>query len=236
MPPAASRPIDGLEGDVQNALDAKAQAAGASALTSWNTSRISLITQLVQAGDPSGPPYAPDTSVAAQALFDVTGYELWFHMPDAGFAASIDASQKNMPDLIKSFSKSSATLLKNWGDATDLTDQVFQRKADLYGLLYEIYDQLATYGSGNIGVAGDGNAAGFKGIAAAGLSFRASVVSRAVSTKSVRLPPGTAMPTSPTFGPNRPLNKSSINPGPIQKAPGPANLGTPCNGDGSASR
>jgi hypothetical protein len=221
--------IEGLENDVQNALDAKAQAVGGNApglalLSTWNASRIALISQLVQAGDPSGTPYSPDTSVDAKALFDVTGYELWFHMPDAGFAASIASSQKNMPDLIKSFSKSSAALLKNWGDTTDLTDQVFQRKADLYGLLYEIYDQLAVYGSGNIGVAADGNAAGFKGIAAAGLSFRASAVSRAVSGKSVPLPRGMTAPSSPTFGPNRSLNKNLISPGPIQKLPGPASL------------
>ncbi len=219
--------IEGLEGSVQNALDAKAQAAKGSAavaqLQAWNNSRIQLISQLVQAGDPSGKPYAPDTSVSPQALFDVTGYELWFHMPDAGFAASVAASQKSMPDLIKSFSKSSATLLKNWGDATDLTDQVFQRKADLYGLLYEIYDQLAFYGSGNIGIAGDGNAAGFKGIAAAGLSFRASALSKAVSSKSVALPQGMLAPTTPTFGPNRSLQKA-IPPGPPIKQlqpPGP---------------
>ncbi len=214
--------IDGLDGDVQNALDARAQATGGSALSDWNNSRIQLISQLVQAGDPSGSPYSPDTSVDAKALFDVTGYELWFHMPDAGFAASIDASQKNMPGLITSFSKSSATLLKNWGDATDLTDQVFQRKADLYGLLYEIYDQLATYGSGNIGITGNGNAAGFKGIAAVGLSFRASALSGAVSSKSVRLPQGTVAPTTPTFGPNRPLKQvkpPNPNSGPFMLAP-----------------
>jgi hypothetical protein len=215
--------IESLDNDVQTALDARAQSASSSALTAWNNDRIQLIGALLQAGDPTAKPYAPDTSVPQQALFDVTGYQLWFRMPDAGFGASIAASQKSMPDLIKSFSKSSATLLKNWGDSTTFTDQVFQRKADLYGVLYEIYDQLATYGSGNIGIAGDGNAAGFKGIAAVGLSFRASVISSAISSKARPLPQGMKAPTSPTFGPNRSLNKGSRPPGPTNKPPGPAN-------------
>ena len=138
-------------------------------------------------------------------------------MPDEGFAASIGASQKSMPDLIKSFSTSSATLLKNWGDTTTFTDQVFQRKADLYGVLYEIYDQLATYGSGNIGISGDGNAAGFKGVAAVGLSFRASAISKAISGKAKPFPGGIA-PKTPTFGPNRPLPGGKA-PGPIGRPP-----------------
>ncbi|HVO37768.1 MAG TPA: fibronectin type III domain-containing protein [Spirochaetia bacterium] len=235
--------VEGLESSVQGALDSKANALGTGDLTNWNNKRIQLIQQLVQAGDPKAAPYAPDTSVSQKALFDVTGYELWFHMPDAGFAASVDASQKSMPDLIKSFSKSSATLLKNWGNSTDLTDQVFQRKADLYGVLYEIYDQLAYYGSGNIGVASDGNAAGFKGISSLGLSFRASAVSKAVNGKARPFPQG-VLPTAPTFGTNRPLanpgpiqknminpgpiNKGGVNPGPIQKntvSPGPISKG-----------
>jgi hypothetical protein len=219
---SSQQAIEGLEGNVQSALDAKAQSAGDQALTKWNASRIQLIQQLVQAGDPNAQPYSPDTSVSQQALFDVTGYELWFHMPDAGFAASVQASQKSMPDLIKSFSTSSATLLKNWGDSTTFTDQVFQRKADLYGLLYEIYDQLAYYGSGNIGIASDGNAAGFKGITALGLSFRASAVSRAVSGKGKPFPGG-ATPTSPTFGINRPLQQNIKPPNP-NKLRGPGAL------------
>ncbi|HTP58235.1 MAG TPA: hypothetical protein VMM82_04915, partial [Spirochaetia bacterium] len=150
--------VESHQNDIQSALDARAQSANSNTLTAWNNDRISLISALLQAGDPTAKPYAPDTSVPQLDLFDVTGNELWFHMPDAGFIASIDASQKSMPDLIKSFSTSSATLLKNWGDTTTFTDQVFQRKADLYGVLYEIYDQLATYGSGNIGIAADGNA------------------------------------------------------------------------------
>ncbi len=220
---SSQQTIEGLESNVQSALDAKAQAAGDQALTKWNSSRIQLIQQLVQAGDPNAAPYSPDTSVSQQDLFDVTGYQLWFRMPDAGFGASVQASQKSMPDLIKSFSTSSATLLKNWGDSTTFTDQVFQRKADLYGVLYEIYDQLAYYGSGNIGIASDGNAAGFKGAAALGLSFRASAISKAVSGKGKPFPGGIA-PTSPTFGPNRPLNKNLVNPGPVQKPPNPNKL------------
>ncbi|MGA2615225.1 MAG: hypothetical protein ABSG38_17455 [Spirochaetia bacterium] len=218
---SSQQTIRGLDSNVQSALDAKAQAAGDQALTKWNSSRIQLIQQLVQAGDPQASPYAPDTSVSQKDLFNVTGYQLWFRMPDAGFGASVQASQKSMPDLIKSFSTSSATLLKNWGDSTTFTDQVFQRKADLYGVLYEIYDQLAYYGSGNIGIASDGNAAGFKGAAALGLSFRASVVSKAVSGKGKPFPGGIT-PTSPTFGPNRPLNKNLVNPGPVNKQKGAA--------------
>jgi hypothetical protein len=186
-------------------------------VSDWNKKRIDLITQLVTAGDPKGSPYAPDMSVSPTALFGVTGYELWFHMPDLGFAASVEASQKSMPGIITSFSKSSATLLGNWGDATNLTDQVFQRKADLYGILYEIYDQLAIYGSGKIGIATDGNAAGFKGISALGLSFRASALSKAVSSKGVSLPPGVLAPSSPIFGPNKPLLLPKKLPGPSIK-------------------
>jgi hypothetical protein len=202
---------------IQAALDQKAAAlkkSNASGLADWNKKRVDLIGQLVAAGNPKGAPYAADTSVAQDSLFSVTGSELWFHMPDLGFSASVAASRKSMPDIIKSFSKSSAVLLANWGDSTDLTDQVFQRKADLYGILYEIYDQLAIYGSGRIGVFSDGNAAGFKGVSALGLSFRASAVSKAVSSKGISLPSGTVLPSSPTFGPNRPLKQKAIPPGP----------------------
>jgi hypothetical protein len=213
--------IEALESNVQSGLDARAQSASSGTITAWNNDRIQLISALLQAGDPTAKPYAPDTSVPQPDLFDVTGYELWFHMPDAGFAASIDASQKSMPDLIKSYSTSSATLLKNWGDMTTFTDQVFERKADLYGVLYEIYDQLASYGSGNIGITAQGNAAGFKGLASVGLAFRASVISKAMTGKAKPFPGG-VIPKSPTFGPNRPL-PGGVSPGPVQK--GGINLG-----------
>jgi hypothetical protein len=216
---------------VQDALNAKAAAlksSNAPGLADWNKKRIDLVTQLVAAGDPKGSPYAADTNVPQDQLFTTTGYELWYHMPDQGFIASVDASQKAMPGIITSFSKSSAALLKNWGDSTDLTDQVFQRKADLYGILYEIYDQLANYGSGKIGIASDGNAAGFKGVAALGLSFRVSALSKAVSGKGTQLPAGALPPSSPTFGPNRPLQNQLKS-----LAPSSGFLPRPDNGEGA---
>ena len=196
-PPAASRPIDGLRGRRPERAGRKGAVHG----TPRPAARLSRRgTRAGSSSSPSScrraiPPARPTPRTRASprrrcSTSPATSCGSTCRTP--GFAASIAASQKSMPDLIKSFSKSSSTLMKNWGDATDLTDQVFQRKADLYGLLYEIYDQLAVYGSGNIGITGDGNAAGFKGIASVGLSFRTSVISKAMNAKAVPLPRGAA--------------------------------------------
>ena len=71
----------------------------------------------------------------------------------------------------------------------------------LYDVLFEIYDQLATYGSGLIGITGEGNAAGFEGLAGSGLSFRTSGIGQTLTGEGFTIPPGSIPTKSKTLDP-----------------------------------
>lgn len=119
-------------------------------LRNWNNLRISLINLLLQAqgGEPD---YSIDESGldTAHGFID-TGMELWWNLPNSGWELSTQLSEERIASAIVSFHENGGTFRDSWGTATGISDTVFDRKAELYSLLYEIYDQLAVYGSGTM--------------------------------------------------------------------------------------
>jgi hypothetical protein len=175
-------------------------------LNSWNNERIGLINALVTTG--GGPSYSVPQDIINQGpteVFKETGLELWHRIPITGFEASRDQSPQRKNQALQTFKGSSGAFRGKWASATELTDTVFGRKSDLYDILYEIYDQLAAYGSGMIGVTGQGNAAGYPGLAGAGLACRTSVAAGTIQSIGVPLPAGAGQPQDPTVGPLNPL-------------------------------
>jgi hypothetical protein len=142
-------------------------------------------------------------------LFAATGVELWWNIPNEGWQLSISLSEERIEAAIASFRESAGVFQESWGIATGLSDTVYDRKADLYTLLYEIYDQLAVYGSGMIAVSGAGNVSGIAGLAGSGLACRTSVLSQAIAQESIDLPAGMEAPDAPTVGPLRPLMQAA---------------------------
>ncbi len=90
-----------------------------------------------------------------------------------------------------------------WSGATEIVDTIYDRKAALYTVLYEIYDQLSLYGTGDIGILAGGDAGGFGGSAGIGIGFRTGQAASSIAAQAVSLPAG-AVPTGPTMGPQRP--------------------------------
>ena len=151
------------------------------------------------------PPPESQGGLNPNLLFIESGVELWWNIPNSGWQLSIELSGDRIQSAAASFHEKSEVYQDSWGTATGLSDTVFDRKADLYGLLYEIYDQLAVYGSGMIAVTGAGNAGGISGLPGSGLGFRTSSLSQAIAQESVALPAGVEAPQTPTVGPLRPL-------------------------------
>ncbi|OHD71569.1 MAG: hypothetical protein A2V99_17745 [Spirochaetes bacterium RBG_16_67_19] len=206
--------VDPLEAQISQALTAKAQAMlkpSPQALKSWISTRADIIEELLNVGKTQGqakteyPVHPFEAGADLEGLFLKTGLELWYELPLAGWNQSIIKALVQVGQSVETFRASAMVLWAGWGQSTALVEQVYSRKAELYDLLYEIYDQLSIYGSGQIGVAASGNAAGFAGWAAAGLSFRTGEMASAVKAQALPLPPGAQPPPKPTFGPNRPL-------------------------------
>lgn len=149
IPIIGSKP---LEVALNYALQMKAGALSSSnpsLLNNWNNERIGLINALVTTG--GGPSYSVPQDIINQGpteVFKETGLELWHRIPITGFEASRDQSPQRKDQALQTFKGSSGAFRGKWASATELTDTVFGRKSDLYDILYEIYDQLAAYGSG----------------------------------------------------------------------------------------
>ncbi len=178
----------------------------ANELARWNQSRINLIEVLVQAGGLEGynPPEELTTESDQVELFKLTGKELWWEIPTKGFRASIQLSQQRRTEAIQKFQENSQAFDNKWSAASITIDNIYEKKAALYNILYEIYDELATYGTGEIGILDDGNACGFSGLAGAGLGFRTREVARSVASQGYRPPGDVVYPEAPTIGPLRP--------------------------------
>ncbi len=140
---------------VRELMSSTAATLNETQLQNWNNNRISLINLLNQAQGGEGD-YMSNANVGGEGglsptlLFIETGVELWWNLPVSGWNMSIDLSEERIASAIESFHENEGVFRDSWEAATGISDTVFDRKAELYSLLYEIYDQLAVYGSGTM--------------------------------------------------------------------------------------
>ncbi|MFW5714861.1 MAG: hypothetical protein ACOCXF_00630 [bacterium] len=127
----------------------------ANEIREWNTRRIALINLLIGAQDGEADYTIDETAIDTARGFIDTGLELWWHLPNEGWEMTLEMTEDRLTAAIDSFYANSTIFRESWGSATALSDTVFERKAELYALLYELYDMLAVYGSGVISVDGD---------------------------------------------------------------------------------
>ncbi|RKX83383.1 MAG: hypothetical protein DRP57_08020, partial [Spirochaetes bacterium] len=172
------------ESVIRQEMETKAGSLSANKLNNWNSERIQLIQALIQIGSSKGETeeneYNPPEGIPADQLFAETGVQLWWNIPNAGFTASKTHSIQRREQAIATFKQSASSFRSKWASATNVIDRIFEKKSDMYNVLFEIYDQLAVYGSGEIGIAGDGNAAGIGGLSGVGLAFRTGAVAASV--------------------------------------------------------
>ncbi len=200
----------GVENLVEISMQNKANqfsAVNTNLLSNWNSEREQLINALISTGGGEVSYLEDDgqTPTTPEQTFIVKGKELWYEIPRAGFEAARDNAPLRANAAVSAFRSSSIPYREQWGQATDWAEQVYARKSDLYDILWEIYDQLAFYGSGMIAIESDGSASGFKGIAADGLAFRSTAASRSISVQAEPLPEGAVEPDGPVVGPFNPV-------------------------------
>lgn len=221
------------ETQIREALSNKAQQLSQTQLQNWNNDRIQLIQSLLQVGKIKGETeedtYNPPEGINPQQLFVETGDQLWWTIPMAGFRASKEHSLQRRAQTIATFRDNTASFRTKWASVTSLVDRIYEKKSQMYDVLYEIYDQLAIYGSGEIGIATDGNVAGIGGLSGLGLAFRSSAVANTVKQSAFQLPAGLTTPTAPVIGPLRPIAPPQNTPpgGNIQSQSIPGQTGIP---------
>ncbi len=198
------------------ALAIKAQYLSQTTLQNWNNDRIALIRSLLQVGKIKGETeedtYNPPEGINPQQLFVETGDQIWWTIPLAGFRAAKEHSIQRRNQTIAAFKESTTSFRNKWSSVTNLIDRIYEKKSQMYDVLYEIYDQLANYGSGDIGISTDGNVAGIGGLSGLGLSFRASATANMVKQNAFQLPPGVTPPNAPVIGPLRPVTPPRTTP------------------------
>ncbi|MFO7730975.1 MAG: hypothetical protein R6V86_09440 [Spirochaetia bacterium] len=155
-------------------------------LQDWIEDREFILEHLVSSGgeDPENVIQELD-QVSPETRFVERGLTLWWEIPTAGFNALKDNSEERLAALDSVFGSNMRAFRNTWSQSSLLVDRIYNRKADLYALLNEMYDQLARYGHGDIGVLGNGNAAGFEGLSEAGLGFRTSAAASGISAQAV---------------------------------------------------
>ncbi len=186
--------------------------------STWNRDRVSLINALIAISRAQGveaEDYSPDDD--ERLLFEQSGTEVWYRIPRSGFEAQADLTPGRKQAAIDSYVQSSEPFREKWTSASSLIATVFDRKADLYGILYEIYDQLAWYGSGSIRIGGSGNAAGVGGMQVQGLAFREVSTASAIAAQSVPLLAGASEPQGLTSGPLNPVQMQAGVQGTLQQ-------------------
>ena len=151
-------------------------------LMEWTDRRVALINLLIEAQD-------GDASFSVEGLdpvqaFIYSGLELWWHLPNEGWELTIEMSEERITTAIESFYQNSTIFQQSWENATAISDTVFDRKADLYALLYELYDMLAVYGTGVVPVDEDGNLVEDAGGSEGGLKLRDEENLAVISQKS----------------------------------------------------
>lgn len=195
---------------IRQELQAKLATLPASERSTWNGERVSLINALLAIARAQGvdvAEYAPADD--PDLLFLEAGTEVWYRIPRAGFEAQAELTPARRQAAIDSYRQSSEPFRTKWRSASTLIATVFDRKAALYGILYEIYDQLAHYGSGNIRIGGSGNAAGIGGMQLQGLAFREVSTAAQMTAHGVPLPEGSLEPPGLTTGPLAPAALSA---------------------------
>ncbi|MFW6208223.1 MAG: hypothetical protein ACOC7X_05905 [Spirochaetota bacterium] len=170
-------------------------------LQAWIEDREFILEHLISSGgeDPSNVIQELDT-VESEARFVERGKTLWWEIPTVGFNALKANSEERLAALDSVFGSNMQAFRNTWSQSSLLVDQIYTRKADLYALLNEMYDQLARYGHGDIGVLGNGNAAGFEGLSETGLGFRSSAAASGISAQAVSVSAATTTPAGPADG------------------------------------
>ncbi len=176
-------------------------------IETWHNQRNNLVNALVSSGG-EDPPEHPE-GLSVEEIFVERGVDIWWRIPEAGFSALASGSEERLQLLQETFGENMRSFRSSWSGATVLVERIYSRKADLYALLYEIYDQLANYGTGDIGILGGGNAGGFAGNAGAGLEFRTEAAASEISAQAFSLPGGAAA-SGPTMGPQRPPQEDPV--------------------------
>jgi len=144
-------------------MQATAEDLSAEELDRWNDLRITLINFFL---DLQGVEDEWDATTDGEIemdpimMFVESGLELWWRMPTYGWTQSIELADDRIDAALASFHDNGGAFTTSWAAATGISDEVFDRKADLYTILFEVYDQLAVYGSGMIEVDELGNAVG----------------------------------------------------------------------------
>jgi len=192
------------ENDVNTLMLDKATTLSTPELNGWVDDRIVLLDALVTLGGLEEG-YDAETDPIDQAyqigLFAVTGAQLWWRIPRQGFSSMASNAPVKKSYALETFRDNARDFRLKWTQASQITDAYFERKSMLYDVLFEIYDQLATYGSGLIGITGEGNAAGFEGLAGSGLSFRTSGIAETLTGEGFTIPPGSIPRKSKTLDP-----------------------------------
>jgi hypothetical protein len=171
---------------VESINQQKASTLSAQELGNWLSARQHLLDLLVDRAGLDPQPLPEGTS--EEQAFVRRGTQLWWEIPMAGFQAMWSGSTQRLESLDAVFGQSLRSFRATWSNATTLTDRVYERKAALYALLHEIYDQLARYGTGDIGILSSGGAAGFAGAAGSGLGFRTPSAAAEISAQAFTLP------------------------------------------------
>ncbi len=172
--------------EIQGLNEQAAQQAGPN-LNQWNNQRQNLINALVSSGGETPPEEAAE-DLSTEQVFIQRGTNIWWDIPTAGFSAMDAAAQERLNMLSQTFGTSLDAFRSTWSQASVLIEQLYERKAELYALLFEIYDQLYRYGGGEIAVLDTGNAAGFTGSSELGIGFRTEQSANIISSLAVPRP------------------------------------------------
>ncbi len=158
----------------------------------WNRDRVSLINALIAMGRAQGAEiddYTPQSN--SDLLFRESGVEIWFAIPRSGFTAAAQLAPQRKEQALAAHRDSVEPFRASWARATGSAAMVYERKAALYELLHEIYDQLAVYGTGTLPVDGAGNASGSSGMQATGLSLRSTSAAAGILSQAAPIASGT---------------------------------------------
>ncbi len=169
--------------EIQN-LNQQVVPDDASSISDWTNQRQNLVNALVSSGGEEIPEEPSENLTDAQ-VFVLRGRNIWWDIPTSGFSAMENAAQERLDLLSETFGSSLDAFRSTWAEASVLIEQLYERKAALYALLHEIYDQLSRYGSGEIPVLDSGNAAGFGAAAEIGVGFRTPQAAQTISSQAV---------------------------------------------------
>jgi hypothetical protein len=106
----------------------------------WALKRRDILRKLL--GDPEFGSEPPSDTYALWDRWVRYGMELWYYIPKKGYKLVSDASSARKLALRSSYFASTNDYSPKWGDFTHSLDRVHDRKAEMYELLYDLYDQL----------------------------------------------------------------------------------------------